>query len=117
MTKLYNTWELLEHPPVVTSAHLVEALEGLESVIGMKGIRVLDVESLKHPTASEDIYDAKPEDRVFFQLTSGSTGVPKCIQVTHRGLIAHAHGSAQFNQYTHEDSTLNWLAADHVFRF
>ena len=114
VTKLYNTWELLEHPPVVTSAHLVEALEGLESVIGMKGIRVLDVESLKHPTASEDIYDAKPEDRVFFQLTSGSTGVPKCIQETHRGIIAHAHGSAQFNQYTHEDSTLNWLAADHV---
>ncbi|MBT6180185.1 MAG: SDR family NAD(P)-dependent oxidoreductase, partial [Deltaproteobacteria bacterium] len=114
VTKLYNTWELLGHPPVVTSSHLVGDLEGLETVMGMKDIRVLDVESLKHATQSEDIYDAKPEDRVFFQLTSGSTGVPKCIQETHRGIIAHAHGSAQFNEYTHEDSTLNWLAADHV---
>ena len=114
VTKLYNTWELLGHPPVVTSPHLVGELEGLESVIGMEGIRVLDVESLKHAAQSEDIYDAKPEDLVFFQLTSGSTGVPKCIQETHRGIISHAHGSAQFNEYTHKDSTLNWLAADHV---
>ena len=34
-----------------------------------------------------------PGDVLFLQLTSGSTGIPKCIQETHLGIIAHVRGS------------------------
>ena len=53
-------------------------------------------------------------DVVFLQLTSGSTGTPKAIQETHRGIIAHIHGAAQFNGYDAADVSLNWLPTDHV---
>ena len=50
----------------------------------------------------------------FFQLTSGSTGIPKCIQETHHGIICHIHASQQVNAYGSDDVTLNWLPFDHV---
>jgi non-ribosomal peptide synthase protein (TIGR01720 family) len=61
-----------------------------------------------------DIYESKPDDIVFYQLTSGSTGVPKCIQERHSGIISHIHGAQQFNGYTSSNVSLNWLPMDHV---
>ncbi|GER90171.1 hypothetical protein KDW_43330 [Dictyobacter vulcani] len=114
VNKLYNIWELLDHPPIISNEHLVTPLKGLKQFWPMEGLEVLAVESLLKNEPSDDIYQCQPEDRVFFQLTSGSTGVPKCIQETHRGIIAHIHGSQQFNAYSSEDITLNWLPMDHV---
>jgi acyl-CoA synthetase (AMP-forming)/AMP-acid ligase II/NAD(P)-dependent dehydrogenase (short-subunit alcohol dehydrogenase family)/acyl carrier protein len=109
VNKLYNTWVLLGHPPVVASEHLVESLSGLR-----RGMRVLSVRELQKHPPSEQVYQSRPEDVVFFQLTSGSTGVPKCIQETHRGIISHIHASRQFNRYEPDNVSLNWLPMDHV---
>ncbi|HLL52073.1 MAG TPA: SDR family oxidoreductase, partial [Myxococcaceae bacterium] len=113
LNKLYNVWELLRRPAILTNEHLVGPLSGASSLYGQT-FRVLAVNVLElHPPAAE-LHPAEPTDVVFFQLTSGSTGIPKCIQETHRGIIHHIHGSARFNGYTSEDVTLNWLPMDHV---
>src|SRR6266571_2702149 len=114
VNKLYNTWELLDHPPILTSRHLVEPISGLPALFSIAGLRILSIDELKHYPPTEQIHPSRPEDLVFFQLTSGSTGIPKCIQETHRGIIAHIHGSQQFNGYTPHDVSLNWLPVDHV---
>src|SRR5688500_4595809 len=112
--KVFNTWELLGRPPIITSAALLERLSVLETLIPMPGLTLLPVERLKDHAAAESLYESRPDDLVFFQLTSGSTGVPKCIQETHRGIITHIHGSQHFNGYTADDVCLNWLPLDHV---
>ncbi len=105
MMKLYNTWELLERPAVLTSASIQASL---------KDFPTLAVESLEqHPEAC-DVHRPTPNDVVFYQLTSGSTGAPKCIQETHRGILHHVHGSAEFVGYREDDVILNWLPLDHV---
>ncbi len=55
-----------------------------------------------------------PDPVAFLQLTSGSTGTPKAIQITHQGILHHVASSAQFNGYTSDDVSLNWLPFDHV---
>ncbi len=50
----------------------------------------------------------------FLQLTSGSTGVPKAIQMTHRGILHHVDAARLHNEYDDSDITLNWLPYDHV---
>ena len=114
VNKLANTWELLGHPPIVTSAALAGAIGGLESLVPMPKLRLLQIERLRNHPAHTGVHESRPEDVVFLQLTSGSTGVPKCIQETHRGIIAHIHGSQQFNGYSAGDVSLNWLPVDHV---
>ena len=114
VNKLYNVWKLLKHPTVIASAELGESISQLDRFFPGEKFNVLSVKELKSNPPTEDIHESKPDDLVFFQLTSGSTGVPKCIQESHRSIIAHIHGSAQFNGYVPDDVVLNWLPVDHV---
>jgi acyl-CoA synthetase (AMP-forming)/AMP-acid ligase II len=112
--KLFNTWQLLERPPILASDHLVEALAGLSRFLPMEGVKLLPAGRLRHRSPSAPIHQARPDEVLFFQLTSGSTGIPKAIQETHQGIIHHIHGSSQFNGYEAGDVSLNWLPVDHV---
>jgi acyl-CoA synthetase (AMP-forming)/AMP-acid ligase II len=114
LNKLFNTWELLQHPVILTSDRLLDDVAGLEGLLGMRGLQAWSVDRMKRHAPAEAIHASRPTDLVFFQLTSGSTGIPKCIQETHRGIISHIHASQQFNGYTADDVTVNWLPMDHV---
>ncbi|MBK1987687.1 SDR family NAD(P)-dependent oxidoreductase [Sphaerospermopsis aphanizomenoides BCCUSP55] len=114
INKLYNTWELLEHPCILASDALVKALENLRSLLPLSELKVCSVGELRKYSAIAEIYPCRPDEVAFLQLTSGSTGVPKCIQETHQGIIAHIHAAQQFNGYATEDIGLNWLPVDHV---
>jgi acyl-CoA synthetase (AMP-forming)/AMP-acid ligase II/NADP-dependent 3-hydroxy acid dehydrogenase YdfG/acyl carrier protein len=105
MMKLHNTWELLRRPPVLTSVSIQASL---------REFGVHAVEDLLRHAEAQEIHPANPGDVVFYQLTSGSTGAPKCIQETHRGVLHHIHGSAAFVDYGRDDVILNWLPLDHV---
>lgn len=114
VNKLYNIWSLLRQPAILTTERLIEPLRGLSALLPMPDLRLLPIEELRdHPPAAS-IYPAEPHEVVFFQLTSGSTGIPKCIQETHHGIIAHIQASQQVSGYTEHDITLNWLPMDHV---
>ncbi len=112
--KLYNTWELLEHPPILASESLLEPLQNLQQLLPLSGLQVLSVQRMNSYPATEEIHQTQPDDVAFLQLTSGSTGVPKCIQETHQGIVTHIHAAQQFNGYQTEDISLNWLPVDHV---
>lgn len=112
--KLFNIWNVLNHVPIVASAALVDKIEDLQHCLPMNGVAVLSIEDLRQNTSAEELHPTKPTDVLFIQLSSGSTGVPKCIQVTHQGVIAHIQSSQQFNSYSADDISLNWLPLDHV---
>ena len=112
--KLYDAWELLGHPPVVTSPQLVEPVAGLRRLLPMDGLTVLSVGELGENPPTGLIHHSEPDDLAFLQLTSGSTGVPKCIQEVHRSVVAHVHSVREFDGHTSDDVTLNWMPIDHV---
>ncbi len=118
LNKLWNVRQLLA-APIVTQQRLLAPLSGVPALYCEEDgepepLRLLAVERLRQESPAEKIHDAAPEDVAFLQLTSGSTGVPKCIRETHDGIIHHVHGSRQFNGYGSDDVTLNWLPPDHV---
>lgn len=116
LNKLRHTWELLDHPRILTNSSLAEPLSRVPGLFPevTKPFSILCVEDLRAFETEAVIHTPRPEDTVFLQLTSGSTGAPKCIRETHAGIIHHILGSRQFNDYTEEDVTLNWLPMDHV---
>jgi acyl-CoA synthetase (AMP-forming)/AMP-acid ligase II/acyl carrier protein len=114
VNKLYNTWSLLGGPSIITTERLREALEGLASYLPIEPLKILTLEEMLRSSPATNIHEAAPTDVAFIQLSSGSTGLPKCIQETHRGVISHIRSSSTFNGYTCDDVTLNWLPVDHV---
>ncbi|MDJ0836029.1 MAG: amino acid adenylation domain-containing protein [Acidobacteriota bacterium] len=108
--KLVNTWNLLDRPVVLTAP---EVMTPLREAAVLDDPRLIDTETLLGEPDTNH-HQVEPDDILFFQLTSGSTGVPKCIQETHRGVLAHIHAARAFNGYSPDDVTLNWLPMDHV---
>ena len=54
-----------------------------------------------------------PEDLAFLQYTSGSTGHPKGVQLTHRNLVSNIHVLGQGMQVSRRDTMVSWLPLYH----
>ncbi|PQM44619.1 Putative ligase [Mycobacterium talmoniae] len=53
------------------------------------GLRVLAVEHLLSADPTDPV-DTGEDDLALLQLTSGSTGAPKAVRITHRNVVANA---------------------------
>ncbi|MCC7416107.1 MAG: SDR family NAD(P)-dependent oxidoreductase [Acidobacteria bacterium] len=111
--KLRHAWTLVGEPPVIADRTAAAALSASRDALGMRRLRILTAQALAG-TAIAEPHASRPDEVAFYQLSSGSTGVPKCIQITHRGVVAHVQGRQQRTGYSAADVTLNWLPMDHV---
>lgn len=110
LNKFIDIWTLLDHPPIICdSLHN----EDINSALNGQ-CKILKRESLINNIEAQNIYKASPSDILFFQLTAGSTGTPKCICERHSSIIHHIIGSQIYNNYESSDISLNWLPMDHV---
>ncbi|HYG09226.1 MAG TPA: SDR family NAD(P)-dependent oxidoreductase, partial [Pyrinomonadaceae bacterium] len=114
VSKLYNAWKLLDKPLIITSAGLRGAISGLSNLLEMDGLRIETIEELRASERDGEWHQASPDEMVLFQLTSGSTGVPKCVTLSHRNVIHQIRASIQLNGHTADDIALNWMPMDHV---
>ncbi len=58
--------------------------------------------------------EVEPEAAAVMMMTSGSSGKPKLVPLTHRNLLSMAAGTAGMNGFSERDVTLNWMALDHI---
>jgi acyl-CoA synthetase (AMP-forming)/AMP-acid ligase II len=57
--------------------------------------------------------DAQPEDLAFLQYTSGSTGNPRGVMLTHRNVVSTCHFMAEAAGLTSADRVVSWLPLYH----
>ncbi|HCY86381.1 MAG TPA: hypothetical protein DHV36_14695, partial [Desulfobacteraceae bacterium] len=116
--KLWNSWKLLEHPPIIAESRTAGALASVPDLFKDEDdtatpFSVFRYEGLADSDRKAKIHQGRSEDVAFHQLTSGSTGIPKCVQITNRSAIHYIYGAVSFGN-TDRDITLNWLPMDHV---
>jgi acyl-CoA synthetase (AMP-forming)/AMP-acid ligase II/NAD(P)-dependent dehydrogenase (short-subunit alcohol dehydrogenase family)/aryl carrier-like protein len=111
--KLVSAWSLLDHGLLVANRTGVAQLEEIARQRRLKGFRSVAIEDL---AASEGGYwhPAKPEDIALMMLTSGTTGAPKAVTLSHRNLIGRSLATQIVNELTSQDVSLNWMPLDHV---
>jgi len=66
---------------------------------------------------ARDVHTPAQDDVALLMLSSGSTGPPKAVQLTHRGLAEFAAASRRVLDVRPEHVTLNWLPLDHSGAF
>ena len=112
-SKLGHAWKILDASMVLSSRELLPHIKELLGSLNLPEARVGCVEDLSQSDPGEaHIGDA--EDLALIMLTSGSTGVPKAVMLSHRNLIRRSAGSAQMNGFSSNAVTLNWMPLDHV---
>ena len=77
--------------------------------------RVTTVRELAEPGALDSGFEASPgaDDIAFLQYTSGSTGQPKGVVLTHRNVLASLRAMAQALAATPRDVFVSWLPLYH----
>jgi natural product biosynthesis luciferase-like monooxygenase protein/amino acid adenylation domain-containing protein len=115
LDKLEHAWRDLGEPVVLSGGDTVAGLRGHAAREGLTGLRVVDLAGL--PVTAEPaaaVHRPAPGDVAMLQLSSGSTGRSKIIQITHRGLIRYVQGARQAGRMDTGDVFVNWLPLDHV---
>lgn len=78
-----------------------------------QGTVVMSVEALAEGTAIEPV-DGDEDDIAFLQLTSGSTGMPKAVAISHRNLHQNASAMMSASKFDPQtDVLVSWLPLFH----
>jgi fatty-acyl-CoA synthase len=82
-------------------------------VLEEKGIKVLTIAELLASDPTDPV-DVDEDDLALMQLTSGSTGSPKAVQITHRNIYSNAEAMFIGAQYdVDKDVMVSWLPCFH----
>ncbi|MFD0558619.1 acyl transferase domain-containing protein [Stackebrandtia endophytica] len=113
LERLRHVWELMERPAILTDS-------AAAAMIGTRldEARLLSLETLEQ--AAGDLEAPAPvatTGPVMYLLSSGSTGAPKVIELTDRGLIELALGARDQLGVEPGHATFNWMPLDHSGAF
>lgn len=101
-----NVWDMLGHPVVLTDEASLLASAELPGT-------TLVVEDLYRSVRPAALHEGKADNKAMIQFSSGSTGEPKGVTVTHRNLLATCHSMIRASAVTGDDRTLSWLPLTH----
>ncbi|MCB0196728.1 MAG: AMP-binding protein, partial [Anaerolineae bacterium] len=116
LEQLVGLWRHLEQPLILTSEHVAETrdLPTLQQQLGLTSEGVAHIEDLRKNEPDQSHHTSQADDIAFFSTTSGSTGVPKCIVLSHRNLLNRAVGVNTVQASSEQNIVLNWLPFDHI---
>ncbi|MFE0174030.1 non-ribosomal peptide synthetase, partial [Streptomyces sp. NPDC059002] len=110
--RLRHTRALLKDPLVLTDAL---GATDLAAADGDERVAVAD-DVLRHPP-SYDHHEPQASDTALLMLSSGSTGAPKAVRLTHAGLADFAASARRILPVATGDTFVNWLPVDHSGAF
>lgn len=114
LDRLKHVWRLLDGPPFITSRALSSGVRHLAIALGAEAERVLTIEDLSAGPAEFVSPELNPNDPAFLVMTSGSTGMPKVIMLSHENILTRSGGTNELCRHEPSDRILNWLPFDHI---
>ncbi|MEW1871965.1 amino acid adenylation domain-containing protein [Streptomyces caelestis] len=114
LTKLEGIWRMLGRPWIVCSADREAGLRALAARQNWTGPRLTTADALREAPEDRDWHPAEPDDLLLMLMTSGSTGLPKAVRLTHRNVLTRSAATEQMNGLGADDVSLNWIPLDHV---
>ncbi|MBO9732433.1 MAG: amino acid adenylation domain-containing protein [Chitinophaga sp.] len=115
--KLFKIRTFLNNPTLFTNAVHHEKLTTTafadNTVEEHRFEKVLFAEELEGYTGTGEIYPATPDTIAFLQFSSGSTGNPKGVVLTHKNLVTNIYAATAAQQLNENDSHLSWMPLTH----
>lgn len=117
--RLINASEVL-HAPIICDSRNQSAYPLVRELCEEKVISILTAEEIIaegeiRNYGDEDVYTAEPDNLAIIQFSSGSTGNPKGVQLTHHNIISSIKGKLNREQGNKTECLLYWLPFFHDF--
>jgi acyl-CoA synthetase (AMP-forming)/AMP-acid ligase II/flavin-dependent dehydrogenase/acyl carrier protein len=114
VNRLRSAWQMLDNPLVITSDRDVDFIRS--TLTDKEGVncRLTTLEQLGANNGKFDLHEGHPDEVAILLLTSGSTGLPKAVQLRHRNILLRAEGRIRHFGFSERDVSVNWFPLDHV---
>ncbi|MYU25767.1 AMP-binding protein [Streptomyces sp. SID8352] len=110
---LHRVWDGYGAPRVVTGPGQ-EPAPAITADPRWAGAWLGSTRDLLAHAPDRDRYRADTDAPAVRLLTSGSTGVPKAVELTHRNVLSRTAATARVNRLHHGTHSFNWMPLDHV---
>lgn len=118
--KLFNVWTILESPYIaISSTKIKQEIEryamknGLEEIVKEMMERNVIVSEISLQHEKELPSEAESFGTALIQFSSGSTGDPKGVVLTHENLVTNINSMTEGAKVTPDDSSISWLPLTH----
>ncbi|MGW4234523.1 amino acid adenylation domain-containing protein [Streptomyces sp. NPDC004980] len=101
-------WEHLGRPPVVVDTACVGVADELP-----QPVIVLPLETLRECSTPAQLPTPDPDDLAFLQFSSGSTGAPKGVELTHSAVVANLRQIVASSSLSERDVLVSWMPYFH----
>ncbi|MFI9778648.1 AMP-binding protein [Streptomyces sp. NPDC051956] len=110
---LHRVWSRYGKPRVITGHGQPIAWQTLRDP-AWAGAYLGEPERLCARTPDRDRHTARPDELAALLLTSGSTGMPKAVRLTHHNILSRCAATAAANKLSDVTRTFNWMPLDHA---
>ena len=117
--KVFNVFEKLESPYIATTRKALQRLkvyaeeQGKESIFEQINHKAVILDRIETIDVLAEPADIKPEQTAFIQFSSGSTGDPKGVVLTHKNLVTNLYGIIECSAFDERDSFFSWMPLTH----
>ncbi len=111
--KILTVWKILEEPIIITDEKNIFDYNELKTNDQYNNLKLLSFQELFAWEKEEVIYYATPDEMAFLQFSSGSTGLPKGVILTHHNLITNIRSICESYNFSFDDVTISWLPHTH----
>ncbi|CDZ24035.1 amino acid adenylation protein [[Clostridium] cellulosi] len=118
-SKLFKIWKIIGNPRMITSQDLVKKLKSFADKNGLNEQmneilkRVIFIDNVILGEDAGEIYYPKRDDMAFIQFSSGSTGDPKGVIITHGNVLTNISAIMRWSKIDTNDVSLNWVPLTH----
>ncbi|MBC9795258.1 beta-ketoacyl synthase N-terminal-like domain-containing protein [Sinomicrobium weinanense] len=113
ISKLLRVWQVLNTPVLLTTTSNFEKLGKHIDVDSSVNDRVLFVYDAKGHEIGGAVHQSSPDDIAFIQFSSGSTGDPKGVALTHTNLLKNIEGIITGASLENGHRIFSWMPLTH----
>ena len=108
-----KVWEVLKKPLILIEEPFRAQYQGLKDSGCFEGFEFISTQELENSEMEDDICYPGPDELVFLQFSSGSTGIPKGVKLTNRNILTNIIAISNRFESTENDTVFTWLPHTH----
>ena len=111
--KLDSIAQILNYPSILLDARAIGKITSQQVATDMPIENFFSFNHLQNETLSDFQYTPSPEDLALIQFSSGSTGEPKGVCLTHHNISTNLEAIARGMDLNQDDIIDSWLPLHH----